>query len=108
MLGEHEAPPVFGQPLAQLASEVELLFQPLRHALQERAEAGRSEGDVGREQPVELQDGLVVEADVVDLGRRKARLRQAVVDGARRKAGVVFDAAEPLFLGRSHDLAIDD
>ena len=40
----------------------------------------RRAGDVGFEQPRELDQRLLVEADVIDLRRRDARLAQAVRD----------------------------
>ena len=45
--------------------------------MQERAEAGRRVGEVRLQQPLELQERLVVEADVIEVfGPRPASSRQ--------------------------------
>ena len=55
-----------------------------------------------------MREGLVVEADVVDLRGRQATLLEAVGDGAAGELVVVLLAGEPLFLRRRHDAAVDD
>ena len=74
----------------------------------ERKPAGR-EGQIGLQQPLELQQRLVVEADVVEIARAsRPGLGQAVVDGVLRKPGVVLLAGEAFFLGGGDDPAVDD
>jgi hypothetical protein len=45
---------------------------------------------------------------VVDAGDGHSRLAQAILDRRGRESGPVFDAAEPLLLGRGDELAVDD
>ena len=74
-----------------LARQVQLLLQPdgMRH--EERPEAARRERQIGLEQALELQQRLVVEPDVVELGRRRCRASlQAVVDRLRGKSASCF------------------
>ena len=65
-------------------------------------------GEIGFEEAVELEERFFVEDHVVDLIRREAAGLQHVVDGAGGKAGVVFDAGEPLFLGGRDDFPSGD
>ncbi len=64
--------------------------------------------DVGLEQPLELDERLLVEADVIDLRRRDAGFAQAVLDRLRRKRRVVLLAREALLLRRRDDAAVLD
>ena len=91
---------------AQLAAHVQLLAEPDRHRLGERPQADRREREVGLEQPVELQDRLVIEGDEVEVARRDACRAQAVVDGPGREVGVVLLAGEALLLRRGDDLPV--
>ena len=86
----------------------ELLFEPERQRHPERPKAARSELQVGLEQALELQKGLVVEGDVVDVAQADSRFGEAILDGAPWIAAVVLLAAEPLLLGRRHDTAVLD
>src|SRR5213595_3447894 len=45
---------------------------------------------------------------VLDVAGRDAGARETPPDCGVRESGLVLDASEPLFLGRCHDLAIDD
>jgi hypothetical protein len=56
------------QILAQQALLEQLFLEPERDRHLERAEAPRRERNIGLEQPLEFQERLVVEGDVVDLG----------------------------------------
>ena len=87
---------------------MQLLTKPQGHGLEKRTKSSRRVGQVGLENSLELQEGLVVETDVVELVRLQPCLLQAVADGVDRKAVVVLDAREALLLGGGHDLAIDD
>jgi hypothetical protein len=94
--------------LADQLTHPELLFEPQRHRLEKRRQAGGGERQVGLEQALELEPGLVVEGDVIDLGRRGGAFVQAVVDRVAGEAKVVLLAAEALFLGGGDDLAVAD
>ncbi len=109
MPGENELLPVgAAEGAAHFAWQVQLLPQPRRHCADEAAETGRSVGDVGFEQPVEMHERLFVEPDIVKLRGIKPGLLQAGGDGPCRERSVVLDAGESFFLGSSHDFAIDD
>ena len=109
VLGEDDLPLVASsEPLRDGARQVELLLRPQRHELQERPEAARRVRQVGLQQALELQERLVVEADVVELLGRDAGLVEAVADGVDRERVVVLAAGEPLLLRRRDDVAVDD
>ncbi len=59
------------------------------------------------EQPLEFEQRLVVESDVIELRWREPGFGQTVVNCLLRKAGVVLLAAEAFFFGCGDDLAID-
>lgn len=91
---------------AQAAIGVELLLDPERAGLEERREAARGGLQVDLEDPLELEERLVVEADVRQILGFDSGLAEAVRDRARREGGVTLDAGEPLLLRRGHDLAV--
>ena len=63
-------------------------------------------GEVGLEQPLELDERLVVEDDVVDVVERDLAFAQAILDRVGREVGVVLLAREALFLRGRDDLAV--
>ena len=69
----------------------------------EREAAGR-EREIGLEQPLELEERLVVERDMVDLAERDAALRQAIGERVMRETRIVLLAREALLLGGGDDL----
>ncbi len=77
-------------------------------AVGERAKAARRVGEIRLDQPIELQQRLVVEADVVDVGGRQPCRAQAVVDRLHGKPFIVFLAGEALFLRRGDHIAVDE
>jgi len=87
MFGEEEFPlDVFGgRDLPELLCEEvlleELLANPKRDGHLEGAQSAWSEGQVGFKEPLELEEGLVVEDDVVDVVERNAFGVKAVLDG---------------------------
>ena len=96
------------QLVAQEQLLEQLLLQPDRQRLAEGAKAGRREGEVGLEQALELEEGLVVERDIVDAVDAVADARQAVLDRPAGEAGIVAAAREALLLGSGDDAAILD
>ncbi len=101
-----------GLPLLHLIAQQrllkELFLQPQRHGHAEGVEAARREGKVCLEQALELQERLVVESYVVDVGKLEAGRIQAVLHGVFRKARVVLLAREALLLGGTDQLTIRD
>ena len=94
------------QLLAQEAFLEQLLLHPDRHGGAERLEAFRREGEIGLQEALELQERLVVERDMVDLGQRQPAFRQAVAHRLVRKAAVMLDPGEALLLRRRDDPAV--
>src|SRR5262245_36062535 len=81
-----------------LSRQVELLRQPDGHGLEKRLEALGGIRQVRFEKALELQEWLVVEADVIELISRNPRCVEAIVDGVGREPLIVVLAREPLFL----------
>ena len=107
VLGEDDLAPVAWQPARDLAGQVQLLLRPQRHEPQERPEPARGEGEVRLEQPLELQERLVVEADVVERLRGNPRLVETIANRMDGEPVVVLPAGESLFLCRGHDVSVD-
>ena len=96
------------QRLYEQVALKQLLADPQRHRLAERGEAARREGEVGLDQPLELEERLLVEDDLVDRRAVAARGLQAIAQRMRRKPGVVLDAGEALLLRRGDDRPVLD
>jgi hypothetical protein len=62
---------------------------------------------VGLEQPLELEQRFIVEADIVELLGRQSRRGEAVVNRLLRKSSIVFLTTKSLLFGGSNDLAVD-
>jgi len=92
--------------MADRVGHPELLLQPERHRLEERREGAREGGDVGGEDPLELHQRLVVEADVVDVVDGDTPLTEHVPDCVAGEAAVVLLAGEPLLRRRGDDLPV--
>ena len=60
------------------------------------------------DEPVQVQEGLLVEHNGVQIGRREAAAVQTEADGRLGETGVVLFTAKPLLLGGSLDVAIHD
>src|SRR5262249_42971693 len=77
-----------------------------RHGREERPHAARGDPQVLLDEPLELEQRLVVEADIVDVADADAALAQAVGDGMVGEPGVVLLASEALLLRRGDDVAV--
>ncbi len=86
----------------------QLVLHPQRERMAKGREPARRERQIRLEQPLELQERLVVEGDVIELCRLDAGDLQAGLDRVLRKRRVVLLAREALLLGRGDDFAIDD
>ena len=91
VLGEEEPLPV-GSPegFRHRPREEQLFSDPERQRLDERREPGGRVGQIRLEEPFKLEQGLVVEADPVQVGGGEASLGQATGDGFRRERGSCF------------------
>src|SRR5580700_2439566 len=96
------------QAAVQLAPQVQFLLEPQRHGHKKRLEADRCIGEISLEQPLKLEERLVVKSDIVELIGPQAGFAQAEVDRLLRKAFVMFLPREALFLSGCDDLSIDD
>ena len=108
VLGEEDRPLVGPQLPADDRRHPELLLDPHRHRLAERAERAGEGGDVRRQHPLELQERLVVEADGVEVPGADAGLLEDVLHRPRREVLVVFLAGEALLLAGGHDDAVPE
>src|SRR5262249_48090098 len=86
----------------------QLLLYPDRHRRPKEVEAAGRQRDEGLDQPLELEEGLVVERDEVELVHREARLRQAIGYGVGGIAAVVLLAREALLLRGGAPFAVAD
>src|SRR5262249_54392962 len=76
----------------------QLLLDPERQRHGEAAVAARREREVGLEQPLELDERLVVEGDEIEIVEREASRREAELDCVARKPRIVLAPREALFL----------
>ena len=107
VLGKEDLP-VIAEGAGDVVLLEELLFDPERPRLQERAVAARRDGQVRLEDPLELEEGLVVEADDVDVLNGDAGVFQAEVDGTGREGRIALHAREALFLACRDDFAVPE
>ena len=106
VLGEEHLALETGQrPLDERRDE-ELLLDPQRDRLEERRQAGRCARQVGLQNALEFEEGLVVEGHQVEVGLADAAPLQAEANRFVRELGVLLDAREPLLRRRGHDLAV--
>ena len=99
---------VVSQLFVEAAIDVELFLDPKRTGKQVGPESTRHYPKVCLENPLELEQWLVVKADVVQLIGAKARFPEAVLNRMDRKRLVVLLARESLLLCGSHDLTVDN
>ena len=102
---------ILGELLQFVAQQVfleQLFLQPQRNRHLERAKAARRHRDVGFQQPLEFEERLVVEHDMVEAVGGNPCLFEAGGDGVMREGGVVLAPGETLFLRRGNDAAVLD
>ncbi len=105
VLGEQDLALVV-EGVADLLIHVELVLDPQRPRLQERAEPGGHDAQVGLEDALELEKRLVVEANVCQIGRLDVRLPQTIAGRVHGERRVTLLAGEALLLRGGHDLAV--
>src|SRR3954465_11421562 len=113
MLAEQQLGAVeLGRELLQLIRKQALLeqlfLQPERDRHLEGAEAARRQRDIGLQQPLELQEWLVVEHDMVERLHGDAGFGKAGSDGVVWKRRVVLLPREALLLRGGDDAAVLD
>jgi len=92
----------------QVIGQHQPLAEPARHRAQEMGKREGKFGEVIEERAGELQVGLFVEDDVVDLREQHAGFLQAKIQRLAGERGIVLDARKAFFLGRRDDLPVDD
>ena len=95
------------QLLQERAALEQLVLHPHRQRGAERREAARRKGEIGLEQPLELEERLVVERDIVDLRGTRAGRLEARANRVVWEARVMLLAREALFLRRRGHLPVD-
>jgi len=90
----------------QQVLEKQLLAQPHRNGHAEGFKATRCQGNIGFQQTLELQKGLVVEGDDINVGSLNTGFLQAILDGLPGEARIVLLAGKAFFLGGGNDLAV--
>src|ERR1700730_11639986 len=114
MLGEQQLvlPVEVGRPrFAQHAKKVllqQFLLEPHWQSHAERGKPPRREGEIGLEQPFELDKRLLVKNDVIELVESQAALVETIANGKLGIARVLLFAGKPLFLRRSNDMTVLD
>ncbi len=94
------------EALLELLGHPQLLPEPDRHGLGERRERAREGGQVGEEDPLELDERLVVEDHIVEIAHADAPLLEAIPDGALGDRRIVALSREALFVGGGHQPAV--
>src|SRR5262245_22469801 len=101
-----------GRKFLQFLSEhtllEELFPQPNRHGQAKGGKPLRREAQVGLEQPLKLDQRLLVKHHCIEIADLAAAMVCAVGDGMPGKVRIVLFAREALFLGRGSYLAVDD
>ena len=85
----------------------QFFLEPDRHRDDKRAEAFGGISQVGFQQPLEFEQWLVVENDMVDVIQLESCFVKAIFDGAAREAGIVLFAGKTFLLGGGNDAAVD-
>ena len=94
-------------PAQQVLLE-QLLLEPERDGHAERRKAPGREGEIALQQPLELEEGLVVERHIIHLAQADPGRLEAIGDGRAGEARIVLPAAETLLLGGGNDQAVLD
>src|SRR5688572_12645846 len=84
-------------PADRLARK-ELVLDPHRHRRDERPPASGGDAQIALEQPLELQERLVVEGNGVQVANPQPAFAQTVLNRTRREALIVLFAREAFFL----------
>jgi hypothetical protein len=103
---DHEHLALVAQLLLDGLRDPHLLAQPQGNRLQERRQRAGERRQVGEQNALELEQRLVVEADVVHLVDGDAGVLETVLDRVEGKILVVADARETLLLRGGDDLPV--
>src|SRR5271165_1585467 len=90
------------EPLAKQVLLKQFLLEPQWQSHAERGKTARREGEIGLEQPFELQKRLLVEHDIVKLVEGQGALLETVANSILRVARILFFTGKALFLRRGN------
>src|SRR5256885_463065 len=93
---------------ANVVGHPELLAQPDGHSRKIRTQAAWRTGRVGLDETIELEDGLFVEADKIEIAGRDSGFPEAIFDRPLREARIVLPAGKSFLLRGSDDAAVFD
>src|SRR6267378_6206235 len=102
------APVDFPQFVLQQAFQEELFSQPQGNRHAKRLEPAWCKRQIRLDQPLKLQERLVVKDDAIHAAQPGAALGQAVADSVGGKPGIVLLTREAFLLRRSNDLTVLD
>src|SRR5688500_7427457 len=105
MLGVEEVS-TKAQSVTNLLFHVQLVFDPEWRRLQERHEPARCDSYIRFENPLELEQWLVVEPYICEVAGGDAGRLEAVRDCRLREAGIALFAGKPLLLGGRDDFTV--
>src|SRR5207245_805361 len=106
VLGVKQLALVAVQPATEVAVHEELFRHPQGPRQAERAETLRGDAEVGLQDPLELEERLVVEPDVRQVRRPDPRCLEAVLHGVLWERRLAFPPSEALFLGSGDNLPV--
>src|SRR5215210_2074438 len=106
MLGKEQLPLVSAEPITDLPGGVQLFLHPERSGLEELPKAAGRDREIGLQNPLEFEQGLIVEPDMAHIGQGDARFSEAVLDCLRGKAWISLLPGKSFLLCRCQDLAI--
>src|SRR6266480_4685612 len=84
----------------------DLFFDPKGNGFEKGSNARRGACQVGVQDAIEFDERLFVKCDKINLVNPDSPLAQAIFDRKFRKGGIVFFAAETLFLSGGDDPAV--
>src|SRR6266850_1816181 len=94
------------QSPSQLAWQVQFLLQPERHGFEEGRESLRGVSQISLQQPLELQQRLVVEADIRKIVRSDSLRIKTILYRVARKVRIMLLARESFLLRSRHNLSV--
>src|ERR1700682_5517646 len=84
----------------------QFLLEPQWQGHAERGEPARREGEIGLKQPLELDERLLVEHDVINLVELHAAFVEAIANGILRIARILLLAGKTFLLRRGNDMPV--
>src|SRR3990172_8206315 len=96
------------QFILQYAFQQKFFLEPDGHRGEERFHSFGRKSNVGFQKTLELDQGLVIEDEILEIRQRDTALLETVADGIHWKTGIELLACEALSLGCRHDVTVAD